>query len=172
MAAILGEGEPATLAEPHRLPKDKGASLSTSPPLTQRGNTLDPLGWDRPGSLSPARNGSLQRNKSIDRNDSLNRITSDAIGAYQPTWQAAKDAQMVPRALQQQIAMLDHQMGQGLDEVSQLRQQCMVASRDAAAAKAELNSLKELLHGMQQSNAALQARARHQLAPYHHKPAA
>ena len=155
MFRILGEGEPETLAEPHRLPKDSALALKTSAPLTQRGNTLSPL----------------RSSRSTDPSAGLDRSSGDAIAAYQPQDSPTRHAMrsprespdrsaaLVARGLQQQMAALDHQVASGVDEVSQLRQHHMLAARDAAASKAQMHALMEVVHGLQQSAADSQVRS-------------
>jgi hypothetical protein len=141
MKRILGEGEPETHINPHRVPKDGAlAAIATSPSLAQRGNTLEPLPGSPRKGVSPDRQG------------------SGAIAAHQPRAPPDHNAQLVPQLLQQQLAMLDHQVSQGVGEVAALRQQCLLAARDAAGSRAQVHSLTELLHGLQQSVAELQAR--------------
>lgn len=153
MFRILGEGEAETLAEPHRLPRDLSpAVLKNAAPLTQRGNTLNPIP-------------SMPRDPPGDSTTS-----SDIIAAYNPnahqarqpspvrraTHEALSDSAQMSAALQKHLGVLEHQVSQGVDEVSQLRQQYMLANRDAAAHKAQLQALTEMVHGLQQNNAALQ----------------
>jgi hypothetical protein len=150
MFRILGEGEPETLIDPHRLHKDHAAAVLTSTvPLTQRGNTLNPL----PAPHKETAPSSPERDTitAYQQFDSPSR----QLGALRAV---VSDEPLLPQTLQKQLVTLEHQMARGEDEVSQLRHQYMLATRDAAGSNAQLQSLMETVHGLQQSAAVLQVR--------------
>lgn len=146
MFRILGEGEPETLAEPHKVPRDMHG-------IMQRGRKLEPLNHatsarlDRPGSgtisaYQPRRSRSLTVQRAPDAPPA-----DSAAAAAAHAW---------PQAVQQQLAVLDHQMSSGSQDMAQMRRDHARNAQDVSASKEQLQALTEMVHGLQQSAASSQ----------------
>ena len=149
MFRILGEGEAATLADPHRLPPPKAPP---HPALTQRSTQLEPLPErSRAASADSPRGGSIAAYH-----------PSHALPFPQQQRQPGAEPQSVqlPAAASaaDQLAALAHEGAGGSDTLARLWQHCLQTGREAAASTAQLQGITDTVHGLQHAAATLQVR--------------